>query len=606
MQKTVAPIRAFMQAFPLIRKFVTAIGIGLTLASLHPLKISYSPFGIHVAPPFDILTMAPGKSYSSSSTATYLLIALVVVCTALLVANVMGGSDRYLASVSGIGVILLGFFLLIPVAIGSGHLGDLSLAPKLALAGSALIVLGAVPLRSLGCFRRSRERNGLLSYVTWLPLAAGLGLVVFSLWQHIAIANLTATGAGGHPPRYWESAGFSGGHTLGIFMLALAVLGIAMAVGDAIFKIPLLGKWALTASLLLLGVTLYYPAGFAFNRLAVLSTGGWLALEGSLLASAGALIAVAVERGAVDLRASTVPKLVAIAGIGLALAGTWADIFGVRGSFWIDGTLAGLPSLLIVLAALLVAASFAYRSRWFLFSVSAIGWILAGYFGYYIAQTASDLHTLGPAMWLGVSGGALMGLSTVSMRALSDWRRRSASLTLGRLAPWLATAIGTGLVLVSLWLDTERAVASQGKLIHTSYWSFPTPNASGHLVMQHSLGIVMLVIGALVLVALVGAAVTRLRILSAWTLVGSLALLGIALFLPAFEAFHHFGELRSGAWLALAGALLASAGAVRTAILEKLPEEAEAEDTGVRSSTGAPVRTRKAAKGRVPGTRAHK
>jgi hypothetical protein len=238
--------------------------------------------------------------------------------------------------------------------------------------------------------------------------------------------------------------------------------------------------------------------------------------------------------------------------------------------------------------------------------VSAIGWILVGYFGYYIAQTASDLHTLGPAMWLGVGGGALIGLSTVSMRALSDWRRRSASLTLGRFAPWLATAIGTGLVLVSLWLDTERAVVSNGKLVHTSYWSFPTTNSSGLVVHQHSLGIVMLVIGASVLVALLGAAVTRLRILSAWTLAGSLALVGITLFLPAFEAFHHLDALRGGAWLALAGSLLASAGAVRTAILEKLPEEAEVEDTGVRSPTGAPVRTRKAAKGRVPGTRAHK
>jgi hypothetical protein len=592
MHKTVALIRAFTQTVPLLRRFVVAIGIGLTLASLHPLKLSLRPFGVHFTPSFDILKVSPGANYSSNLAPRLLLIALIAVCTALLIANVLQESDRFLASISGIGAILLGYFLLVPVAVGFGHLGDLALAPKLGLGGSALIVLGAAPLRTLGSFKRSRERSGLLVYATWLLGATGLGLVIVSLWHDVAVIKVSPTGLGGRPPRYWDSVGFSGGHTLGVFMLALAIFGIAMALGAAILKTPLFGRWALVASLLLLGITLYYPTGFAFHRLITLSSGGGLAFEGSLLASAAALIAVAVERGAVDLKALTLPRLVAIAGMGLVLAGTWTNIWGVRGSLWIDGTLAGLPSILIVLSALLVAASFAYRSRWFLLSVTVIGWLLVGYFGYYVAQTASNLGTLGPALWLGAGGGALMGLSAVSLGSLSAWRRRSPSMTLRRFVPWLATGIGTGLVLGSLWLDTERAVPdSDGQLTHISYWSFAG---------EHALGIAMLVIGASVLVALVGAAVTRLRVLSAWTLAASLALFGLALFLPTFEAFNHLDALRSGAWLALVGSLLASVGAVYTTILDLPPEDAPQAETGRATQVQVPLKGKQR---RVPGTR---
>lgn len=400
MQKTVAPNRAFVEAVPLIRRFVIAVGIGLALASLNPLTVSFHPFSVDFTSPFDILKISPGITYSSNSSSTYFLLALVIASAVLLITNVMLEGDRFLACVSGIGAILLGYFLLIPVAIGSSHLGDLSLAPKLGLAGSALIALGAAPLRALGSFKRSRERRSLIAYAPWLLAAVGLGVVVVSLWQNVAFAKVTSSGFGGEAPRYWSSAGFTGGHTLGIFMLALAIVGIAMALADAVFKIPALGRWALAAALLLLGLALFYPAEFAFHKLSLLSTGGGLALEGGLLASAAALIALGIERGAIDLRALSLQKLAAIVGIGLALSGTWANIFAAQGSFWIDGTLAGLPALLLAVGALLVAASFAYRSRWFLFSVSVIGWILVGYFGYYIAQSANDLKTLGPAMWL--------------------------------------------------------------------------------------------------------------------------------------------------------------------------------------------------------------
>lgn len=563
MPKTAPLIRTVAQATPLIRKFVVAIGIGLTLAALR----------------LDILkaTRGLGSSYWTSWTTRVLLLALIAACAGLLIANVMREEgDRFLAAVSGLGAILLGFFLFIPVAIGFGHLGELALGPKFGVAGSALIVLGAVPVRALGSWQRSRERRHLPLNVTWLLAVAGPVLVILSLGRDTSVSSISVVTSpstsliGPHYPHYWDSVGLSGGHALGVFMLVVAIVAIAMALGDAVLKAPVLGRWALGASLLLVGLTIFYPLGYlvGFVTISVISTGVGLAFEGGLLAAAAALVAVSAERGAIDLRELAIPRVLAVSGIGLALAGTWANVWGAQGSsFWVDGTTAGLPFLLVVVSGALVAISLAFRRRWALLSVSILGWLLAGYFGTTLIQAAPDqLGTLGPATWLGMSGGVLMGLSTVSLRRMAAWKLRSPSMTLRRFVPWLATAIGTGILLVSLWLAAEAQPS--GAKVSDTYW-----NSAG----DHSLGIVMLVLGVSTLVALLGVLITRLAVLKTWTLAASLALLGITLFIPVSEAFHHLGTLRSGAWLALVGSLLASAGAVAMTP-EQLLAQAESEE----------------------------
>ena len=248
--------------------------------------------------------------------------------------------------------------------------------------------------------------------------------------------------------------------------------------------------------------------------------------------------------------------------------------------------------ILVVLGGLLLATSFVFEFRWLLPSVSILGWLLVGYFGFFVAQNApSNLNTLGPAAWLGICGGLLMGLSTVSLRSMVAWKRRSPSMTLRRFIPWLAAAIGTGIVLGSLWLTTEEL--SSGVSTSYSYW-----NIAG----DHSIGIVMLVLGASTLVALLGVLVTRLSVLSTWAQAASLALLGISVFIPALLAFNHLGRLRSGGWLVLVGSLLASAGAVKMTLPEQLLAQAEPEEAVnvASASTRAPLKGKKR---RVPETR---
>jgi hypothetical protein len=572
MQKKIVLTHTLAQAMPLVRKFVVAIGIGLTLSSIR----------------FDIwkIRQGVGQNYWSSWTTRVLLIGLVAICGLLLIANVWREErERFMASISGLGAILLGYFLFVPVA--DGGFGNLLIGPKLSVAGSALIVLGALPVRSLRSRQRPRKRAPIALSLTWLLAVIGPALAIVALERDASVLPITSPSnvlmIGPHPT-YWKSVGLSGGHALGILMLALAALAIVLAVADVALRAPVLGRWALGASLVLFGTSLWYPVSLA--DLSTIGTGGGLALEGSLLAVSAGLVAVSVERGALALTALDLRRLAAVAGIGLALAGVWTNIWRQAGSsFWTDGTAGGAPFILVVAAAVLLALGFVYRRKLVSAIASVIGWALAGYFAFYIAERAPNyLGSLGPATWLGLAGGVLLGLSTVSPRAIAGWRRRTSPLTPRRLAAWLATGVGTAVVLGSLWFDLEAPTTykqlyaavfgtnapakAKDKVIHLSYWNCET---------GHSLGIVMIVLGGITLVALVGTLITKLSILRAWAVAASLALFGISLYIPASEAFHHLGVLRDGAWMAFAGSLVAIVGAV-TLALSDLPSEESVEE----------------------------
>jgi len=105
----------------------------------------------------------------------------------------------------------------------------------------------------------------------------------------------------------------------------------------------------------------------------------------------------------------------------------------------------------------------------------------------------------------------------------------------------------------------------------------------------------MLTLAVLTLVALVAVLVSRLAVLRAWAVGTSLVLLGISLFIPVLEAFQHLGALRSGAWLALVGSLLAGAAAVALALPDQLAQAESDEVDGA-----APVRPRPPLPGKKP------
>jgi len=549
MPNSVGLTQSVARATPFIRKVVVAVGLGLTMASLR----------------FDIIKQLQdvGANYWGDWATRGLLVTLLVICTGLLIATVLVEDDRFLASVSGFGTILLGFFLFIPVAVGFSHQGDLVLGAQMGVVGSALIVLGAAPTRALFSWTRSRGRNSLTLYSTWLAAVAGAGIVIVSLGREITnsvVSGPNSVGITGELPRYWTSAAFSGGHTLGIVMLALAIIVIALAAGDAVLRAPVLGRWALAASLLLLGFTTYYP--FSVSKIGSMSIGAGLGLEGAALASLASLAAVAVERGALESRELNLGLLASVGGIGLALAGTYTYVFSGAnvGSFWVDGTLGAFPLLLIVAGILFLLAGSFFRLLWCRPGVSIAGWLLLGFYGTYVFQALPNhLGMLGPATGLGMGGAALMALSTISRRSVAAWKRRSPTLTLKQLVAWLAAAIGIGVAMVSLWLATEAQ--PPGTKLSDTYW-----NSAG----DRSQGIVMLALGVLTLVALLGVLLTRLSVLRTWALGASLVLLGTAFFIPVIEAFKHLGTLRSGAWLALVGSLVAAAGAAVLAVPDQV------------------------------------
>ncbi len=229
-------------------------------------------------------------------------------------------------------------------------------------------------------------------------------------------------------------------------------------------------------------------------------------------------------------------RLVAAVGAALAIIGIFLDYVPGQSYWSLDGTLAAVGLAGGILAALLVAAGFAGQARdeW----LFAIGAVLVGYWGFYPALTAfGDWKHTRAGMWLAFAGGILIALGAAASLLRAGVVRSTPS---GTTLPAIAAGIGIVLVVPGIFLD-----AVQG----TSYW-----NASGH-----SLGIVMLILA--IAAGLVWAATAFAGTQTRGLDVGlTLVLLGLVAFNPVGAAFGDFGVLDSGAWLALAGGILAAGG----------------------------------------------
>jgi hypothetical protein len=224
---------------------------------------------------------------------------------------------------------------------------------------------------------------------------------------------------------------------------------------------------------------------------------------------------------------------VAAAGVVLAFVAIWVGNLPGESYWSTDGTTGAFCLLLAALSALLFVAGIADRSNG---PMAALGALMLGYFVFTPALLGYDSWDQAEAgLWLAVAAGALIvigagGPYLVDAPKSTPPRLSRATLT---------AALGIVLVFPGLFLD----FAQGGR----SYWD-----------VRGEIGIVILVVAiasALAWAATVAGVRTR-GLDQALTL----ALFGLVLFVPVQFAWDHFGSLDSGAWLALAGGILAAGG----------------------------------------------
>jgi hypothetical protein len=232
----------------------------------------------------------------------------------------------------------------------------------------------------------------------------------------------------------------------------------------------------------------------------------------------------------------------AVAGRGLAAIGVvlaaiaiWLDNFDGGSKYWDDGTTGIFLLILCLIAALAIGGGqMGQETNGWAFAAGAI---LLGFYGFYPAVLAfDDWDLLAIGAWLGLAGAALIVIGTGAAYAVVGG---APSTPGGTSTPALAAGLGIVLIFPAIFID-----ASEGD----SYWS----------ISGHSLGILLLVLSiaaALLWAASVAGTPTR-GLDQAVTLV----LLGLLCVGPVVAAFGDFGSLDAGAWLGIAGAILAAGG----------------------------------------------
>jgi hypothetical protein len=230
-------------------------------------------------------------------------------------------------------------------------------------------------------------------------------------------------------------------------------------------------------------------------------------------------------------------RAIAALGVVLAFVAIWVDSLP-RTSYWnLDGTIGAFALVLAVSAALALAAGYAGRPmNGGLFAVGAV--MLGFYLWYPIALAFNDWDLTKAGTWLAVAAGALIVIGAGASYLMSG-AMRDTPAGLSREA--LVSGVGIALVFPGIFLDAGNG---------NNYWDLGP--------FGRSLGIVMLILAiAAGLLWAAGVAGTGTRGLDQAV---TLVLLGLVGFIPIGAAFGDFGSLGSGAWLALAGAVLAAGG----------------------------------------------
>jgi hypothetical protein len=227
---------------------------------------------------------------------------------------------------------------------------------------------------------------------------------------------------------------------------------------------------------------------------------------------------------------------IAAIGTALALIAIWLDTLNDGTTYWSDGTTGVFLLVVCAIAGLALLAAFRGEDTtgW----AFGAGAVLFGFYGWLPTVLAFDQwDQLDAGAWLGVAGGGLLMIGALILFTAAG--KLPATTPAGMTPPALAAAAGVALIIVSIFVDT---------LSGTSYW-----NLSGH-----SLGIVLLILAAAA--GLVWAAGMMGNATHGLDQALTLVLLGLMAVAPVGAAFGDFGSLDAGAWLGLAGGLLAAGG----------------------------------------------
>lgn len=264
----------------LLMNLVTVAGIGLGLAALWTRTVEHD-----------------SKDYWSDGTMGGFLLALLIICALLLVASIVLQREWLRSTAAAFGMILLGYFLFV-AALDAPHLGRLDTGAWFGIAGGILIVVGTAPLTGFAVSKQTLGKVALdRTLALWLLACVGMAMGFVSLFLSvIKLPKIPAALAARIP--HWEVNYWSlmGDHSLGIVMLVILLLALLSALAAIVLRIRALEMSALGASLLFLGLALFYPVVFAFHDLGQLGAGSWVALAGALLASSAAALALLLNR----------------------------------------------------------------------------------------------------------------------------------------------------------------------------------------------------------------------------------------------------------------------------------------------------------------------
>jgi hypothetical protein len=183
---------------------VTAVGIALGLASL------WTP----------TIKRESGEYWSDGTMAGFLL-ALLIICSLLLVASIVLQRERLRSSAAAFGTILLGYFLFV-AALYAPHLGRLDDGARFGIVGGILIVLGTAPLTGFAVSKQTLGKVVLdRTLALWLLACVGMAAGFVSLFLDVIKLPKLPAALAAHIP-HWEATYWSlqGDHSLGFSCLS--------------------------------------------------------------------------------------------------------------------------------------------------------------------------------------------------------------------------------------------------------------------------------------------------------------------------------------------------------------------------------------------------